>query len=61
MDRVLGVIPDEWEYLGVPMESEYVVSTMMKNQESRSLIDNWQDGWPLLSKVSSSLDTNTRS
>ena len=61
LDRVLGVIPDEWEYLGVPMESEYVVSTMMKNQESRSLIDNWQDGWPLLSKVSSSLDTNTRS
>lgn len=50
MDRVLGVIPDGWEYFGVPMEGEYVVSTMMENQESRSLIDNWQDGWPLLSK-----------
>ena len=49
-DRVLGVIPEGWEYLGVPMETDYVVSTMMKNQESRSLIDNWQDGWPLLQK-----------
>jgi len=49
-DRVLGVIPNGWEFLGVPMETDYVVSTMMKNQESRSLIDNWQDGWPLLSK-----------
>jgi hypothetical protein len=49
-DRVLGEIPDGWEYIGVPMETDYVVSTMMKNQGSRSLIDNWQDGWPLLQK-----------
>ena len=48
MDRVLGVIPDEWEYIGVPMEGEYVVSFMLEKMESRSLIDNWQDGWPLL-------------
>lgn len=51
MDRVLGVIPDGWEYIGVPMESEYVVGLLLKNMESRSLIDNWQDGWPLLSVV----------
>ena len=50
MDRVLGLIPDEWEYMGVPMESEYVVGILLENMESRSLIDNWQDGWPLLSK-----------
>lgn len=48
MDRVLGVIPDKWEYIGVPMESEYVVGLLLKHMESRSLIDNWQDGWPLL-------------
>ena len=48
IDRVLGVIPDEWEYLGVPMESEYVVGILLEKMESRSLIDNWQDGWPLL-------------
>jgi len=48
MDRVLGVIPDDWEYIGVPIESEYVVGILLKNMESRSLIDNWQDGWPLL-------------
>jgi hypothetical protein len=48
MDRVLGVIPDEWEYIGVPMGGEYVVSFMLEKMESRSLIDNWQDGWPLL-------------
>lgn len=47
-DRVLGVIPDDWEYLGVPMESEYVVGILLEKMESRSLIDNWQDGWPLL-------------
>ena len=50
LDRVLGVIPEGWEYFGVPMESEYVVGIMLENMESRSLIDNWQDGWPLLSK-----------
>jgi hypothetical protein len=50
MDRVLGVIPDEWEYIGVPMENRYVIDTMLANMESRSLIDNWQDGWPLLAK-----------
>ena len=47
-DRVLGVIPDGWEYIGVPMDGEYVVSFMLEKMESRSLIDNWQDGWPLL-------------
>ena len=50
MDRVLGVIPDEWEYIGVPMENRYVIDTMLENMESRSLIDNWQDSWPLLRK-----------
>tara|TARA_X000001036_G_C20262778_1_gene636902 strand:- start:19 stop:582 length:564 start_codon:yes stop_codon:yes gene_type:complete len=48
MDRVLGVIPDGWEYMGVPMDGEYVVGFMLEKMESRSLIDNWQDGWPLL-------------
>jgi len=47
-DRVLGVIPDGWEYIGVPMDNDYVVSFMLEKMESRSLIDNWQDGWPLL-------------
>lgn len=50
LDRVLGVIPEGWEYIGVPMESEYVVGIMLENMESRSLIDNWQDGWPLLKR-----------
>ncbi len=49
-DRVLSVIPDKWEYLGVPIENDYVVGLMIKNMESRSMIDNWQDGWPLLQK-----------
>jgi len=50
-DRVLGVIPEGWEYLGVPMDTEYVTSQLLKNMESRSLIDNWQDNWPLLRKT----------
>lgn len=49
-DRVLGVIPEGWEYIGVPMEGGDVVEMMLKNMESRSLIDNWQDGWPLLKR-----------
>ena len=48
LDRVLGVIPDKWEYIGVPLDSEYVVRNLTRNNESRSLIDNWQDNWPLL-------------
>lgn len=51
LDRVLGEIPDKWEYLGVPMESGYVVSVLLENMESRSLIDNWQDDWPLLQQT----------
>jgi hypothetical protein len=47
-DRVLGVIPEGWEYIGVPMDNDYVVSFILEKMESRSLIDNWQDGWPLL-------------
>ena len=47
-DRVLGVIPDGWEYLGVPMDTDYVTSTLLRHTASLSLIDNWQDGWPLL-------------
>jgi hypothetical protein len=47
-DRVIGTIPEGWEYMGVPFENEYVVGNLLKNMESRSLIDNWQDGWPLL-------------
>ena len=50
MDRVLGVIPEGWEYLGVPMESVYVTKTLVNNMEARSLIDNWQEGWPLLKR-----------
>jgi hypothetical protein len=50
MDRVLGEIPQGWEYLGVPMDNDYVVGFMLEKKESRSLIDNWQDGWPLLKK-----------
>ena len=50
MDRVLGVRPEEWEYLGVPMETDYVTKTLVNNMEARSLIDNWQEGWPLLKR-----------
>ena len=49
-DRILGEIPEYLEYYGLPFEKAYIASIWNRHHMSLSLIDNWQDGWPLVFK-----------
>lgn len=49
-DRVLGVIPQGWEYLGVVMSSAKIADMLETTMRSVSLIDDWENGWPLLQR-----------
>ena len=47
-DRLLGVIPEGWEYLGVTFDSDEVQSYVWEHEETNSLITNYRDGFPKL-------------
>lgn len=49
-DRVLGVVPAGWQYLGVEFKSSDVLGYMHALEQTGSLIDNWQQGYPLFKK-----------
>ena len=44
----LGVLPEGWEYLGVPFDTMTIVRRIEALGEGSSLIDDWKRGWPLL-------------
>jgi hypothetical protein len=50
LDRknILGRIPDDWEYFGVPIKTEYVRKRALETKRYGSLIDDWEHGFPLL-------------
>lgn len=52
-ERVLGVIPEGWEYIGVEFRTSYVYDKMLRTHEAGSLLDDWRGGHPLL------IDENT--
>ena len=48
-DRVIGVLPEGFEYVGVPFpEKDVLRHLMVKRGWAGSLIDDWENGWPLL-------------
>jgi len=47
-DRILGVIPPQLQYYGVPMDTQLLIDNLLEKGESFSLIDNWPEHWPLL-------------
>ena len=47
-DRLLGVIPEGWEYLGVTFDSDEVQNYVWEHEETNSLITNYHDGFPKL-------------
>lgn len=47
-DRVLGILPAGREYVGVTFDREIVLNSMKATMMYQSLIDNWQQHWPLL-------------
>ena len=50
MDRILGAVPEGWQYLGVEFSKADVLSYMVKLEQTGSIIDNWESGWPLFKK-----------
>lgn len=47
-DRLLGVIPEGWEYIGTAFDSDEVQSYVWEHEETNSLITNYRDGFPKL-------------
>ena len=49
-DRILGEIPEGWEYYGVEFDAKKVGQQFIERGASFSLIDDWERRWPLLQK-----------
>ena len=49
-DRILGEIPEGWEYYGVEFDAKKVGQQFVQRGASFSLIDDWERRWPLLQK-----------
>lgn len=47
-DRVFGEWKDDRLYMGVKFKRDYVRHTILKRGYAGSLIDDWQNSWPLL-------------
>ena len=45
-DRVLGLVPEAWEYLGFEIELETIQQHVEKYEETTSYLDNWKEGHP---------------
>ena len=48
-DRVLGEIPEGWEYYGVQFDAKNIAQSFIERRMSFSVIDDWERGWPLFS------------
>ena len=47
-DRVLGVVPAGWVYLGCPFDTDTLIDRIVERGETRCVLDNWQDRFPEL-------------
>jgi len=48
-DRVVGVYPEGFEYVGVPFpDRDAIRNKMLDRGWAGSLIDDWENGWPLV-------------
>jgi hypothetical protein len=45
-DRIFGVLPEHWTYIGVPFDTKYVRTRLTKHGEAASLIDDWKEDYP---------------
>lgn len=50
-NRVLGEFPADREYFGVIFDTDHVCQEMVSSGTARSLIDDWENQWPLLKAV----------
>ena len=49
-DRILGEIPEGWQYFGVEYDAKEIAKDFIDRKTSFSVIDDWERGWPLLQK-----------
>ncbi len=49
-NRVVGEIPDGYVYLAMKLPNEDIVHNMSTNYETRTLLDDWENGWPYVKK-----------
>lgn len=47
-NRVLGEIPEGWEYVGVAFPRDRVIKRIYATEMAGSLIDDYENGWPCL-------------
>lgn len=47
-DRVLGVIPEGWGYMGVEFDAGEVAREFVERKKSFSKLDDWENGWGLI-------------
>lgn len=47
-DRLLGEIPKGWNYVGIEFTREELQDLWKRTKQSRSMIDNWWEGYPAL-------------
>jgi hypothetical protein len=47
-DRILGEIPEGWQYFGVEYDAKEIAKDFIDRKTSFSVIDDWERGWPLL-------------
>ena len=50
MDRVLGKVPEGWEYVGVPFSTADVISYVQVREATGSIIADWEGGYPLFTR-----------
>ena len=48
--RVMGEIPPDWEYWGVELDPRECTHCIEEHTEMGSLLDDWQCGWPILTR-----------
>lgn len=46
-DRIIGVVPDGWEYMGVHFDRKSIVARMMESQEAAAFIGDYRRNFPL--------------
>ena len=49
-NRIVGEIPDGYVYLAMKLPNKDIVQNMATNYETRTLLDDWENGWPYVKK-----------
>lgn len=58
-DRIIGVIPKDWEYFGLTFDLDFLKKQLGKSKlGSISLLDDFQNGFPITSYYESLVDEN---